>query len=98
MRCYSKPGGIEDVGFYFSFVALSGDFFAVEQEADARGVSGFHDDLAAGADGGVRGRDQGFVGHGFAVGQDRDPGGLPGTDQEGEGSRGLGGGSSGFRG
>ena len=27
--CLAKPGGVEDVGLYFSFVALGGDFFAV---------------------------------------------------------------------
>jgi hypothetical protein len=63
----SEASGFEDEGFYFAFVALSGDFFAVQHETYAGGVSGFHYDLARGADGGVRGGDQGFLGDWFAV-------------------------------
>jgi hypothetical protein len=63
----SEAGGVEDEGFYFAFVALCGDFFAVQHEAYAGGVSDFHYDLAGGADGGVRGGDQGFLGDWFAV-------------------------------
>jgi len=28
-RGFAKAGGVEDVGFYFAFVALGRDFFAV---------------------------------------------------------------------
>jgi hypothetical protein len=78
-------GGVENVGFDPVSVSLSWDFFAVQQEAEAGGVSCFYDDLVAGADGGMRGRDEGFKGDGFAVCHERDPGGLLGTDLHGEG-------------
>ena len=82
MREYAKSGGIEDIGFDFAFVALSRDIFAVELEADAGGVSCLDDDFAAGPHGGVRGGDQSFLGHGFAIGHDGDPGGFFGADQQ----------------
>ena len=70
LRDYSNGGGIEDVGSYFSFVALRRKFFAIQQEADASRVPRPYIDLVAGADGGVRGCDQGFFGHGFAISDD----------------------------
>jgi hypothetical protein len=78
-------GGIENVGFDPVSLSLSWDFFAVQQEAKAGGVSRFYDDLLPGADGGMRGRDEGFKGDGFAVRHERHPGGLLGTDLHGEG-------------
>src|SRR5580658_3947036 len=99
-----EAGGVEGVGFYFAFVALGGDFFAVEEEADAGGVSCFYYDLVGGADGDVCGRDQSFASHGVAVSHERDPGCFLGTDQQGEStgrlrrrSLGLGGWYSGVR-
>jgi hypothetical protein len=62
-----KAGGVEDIGFDFAFIALSRDFFAVELEADASGISGLDYDLAGGSNGGVRRCDQGFLGYGLAV-------------------------------
>lgn len=81
----AKAGGIEDVGFNFAFVALGGNFLAVQLEADAGGVSCLDYDLSGGANRGVRGRDQGFMGYGFAVGCDGDPAGFVGADQHAEG-------------
>src|ERR1700683_2322296 len=75
-RHWATSGGVENVGFDLASVSLSRDFFAVQQEAEAGGVSRFYDDLVAGADGGMRGRDEGFTGDGFAVRHERDPGGL----------------------
>lgn len=94
----ADSGGVEGVGLYFSFAALSRDFFSVKQEADAGGVSDFHDNFAGCPDGGVRGCDQGFFGNGFTIRDDRDPRGLLGADQQSEGSHGLrrGGWSGGF--
>jgi len=86
LRGYVNSGGVEDVGLYFSFFALSGGFFAVQHEADAGGVSRSHYDLAAGADGGLRGRDEGFVGDGFAVRYESDPGSFLGADQQRQGA------------
>ena len=80
LRGYVNSGGVEDVGLYFALVALGGDFLAVQQEADAGGVSRSHHNFAGGADGSMGGRDQGFVGDGFAVSREGDPGGLLGTD------------------
>jgi hypothetical protein len=80
LRDYVKSGGVEDVGFYFTFVALGGDFFAIQEEADAGGVARSHYDLVSGADGGVRGRDEGFVDDWFSVGDEGDPGGFLGAD------------------
>jgi len=84
-RYWAISGGIENVGFDLASVSLSWDFFAVQQEAEAGGVSRFYDDLVAGSDGGMRGRDEGFTGDGFAVRHERDPGVLLGTDLYGEG-------------
>ena len=81
MREYAKAGGIEDIGFDFSFVALRRDFFAVQLEADAGGVSCLDDDFAGGSHGGVRGSDQGFLGYGFAVSGDGDPSIFLGADE-----------------
>ena len=83
-RLRLQAGGVEHVGSYFAFVALGGDFLAVQQEGDTGGVSGFYYDLVAGADGGVGGRDQGFLGCGFAVDDEGDPSRLLGADQQGE--------------
>jgi hypothetical protein len=83
-RHWVTSGGIENVGFDLASVSLSWDFFAVQQEAEAGGVSRFYDDLVAGADRGMCGRDEGFTGDGFAVRHERDPGGLLGTDLHGE--------------
>jgi len=82
LREYAEAGGVEDVGPDFAFVALGGDFCAVELEADAGGVSRFDYDFAGGSHGGVRGCDQGFLGYGFAIGGDRDPGIFFGADQQ----------------
>jgi|HubBroStandDraft_6_1064221.scaffolds.fasta_scaffold292251_2 hypothetical protein len=84
-RHWATSGGIENVGFDPVSLSLSWDFFAVQQEAKAGGVSRFYDDLLPGADGGMRGRDEGFKGDGFAVRHERHPGGLLGTDLHGEG-------------
>ena len=81
MREYAEAGGVEDVGPDFAFVALGGDFCAVELEADAGGVSRFDYDFAGCSHGGVRGCDQGFFGHRFAVRDDRYPSGFLGTDE-----------------
>jgi len=78
---YAKAGGVEDVGFDFAFVTLGWDFFAVELEADAGGVSRLDNDFARGSNGGVCWCDQGFLGYGFAIGGDRDPGIFLGADQ-----------------
>ena len=99
LREHAKAGGIEDIGFYFAFVALSGDFLAVQLEADACGVSCLDHDFSAGANRSVRGRDEGFMGYGFAIGRDGDPAGLVGADEhtEGDGRVGWsGGGGSSF--
>jgi len=79
---YAKASGVEDIGPDFAFVALRRDFFAVQLEANACGVSRLDDNFAAGANGGVRGGDQGFLGYGFAVGHDGDPGGFLGANQQ----------------
>jgi len=60
--------GVEDESADFPGIAVSRDFFAVEQEADAGGVAGFHYDFMAGANGCVGGRDQRFLRHRLAVG------------------------------
>jgi len=67
---FAEAGGIEGEGFYFAFVALDGDGFAFEGEAEAGGVAGFYDDLVSGANGSSGGRDQGFGGDRVAVGGD----------------------------
>jgi hypothetical protein len=64
-----QTGGVERVGSYFAFIALGGDFFSIQNETDAGGVAGSHHDLMRGADRGVRGRNQVFVGDGFAIGR-----------------------------
>jgi hypothetical protein len=73
LRDYANAGGVEDVGLYFSIAALSGEFFSVQLEAYTGGVSCFHHDFGAGADGGVRRRDQSLFGHGLAIRRDRNP-------------------------
>ena len=87
LRYHANGGGIEDVGSYFSFVALGGDFFAIQQEADSGGVACPYYYLAGGTYGGVRRSDQCFFGHGFAVRRDRNPTRLLGTDQQGDRDR-----------
>jgi len=82
LREYAEAGGVEDVGPDFAFVALGGDFCAVELEADAGGVSRFDYDFAGCSHGGVRGCDQGFLSYGFAIGGDRDPSIFFGADQQ----------------
>ena len=82
-RC-AQAVGVEDVGLNFSLAALDGDFFAVQQEGHAGGVSSSDNDFVSGADGSLRGRDQGFVGYGFAIGRERNPSGLLGADEQGE--------------
>jgi len=62
-----KSGGVEDVGFYFPNVSLSGKFFAVEEETDSCGVSDLDGDITGSAHRGVSGRDEGFVSDVFAV-------------------------------
>lgn len=85
LRRGTDSGGIEDVGFDFAFVTAGRNFFIVHNKADACGVTDSYDDFARGADGGVRGRDQSFVGDGLAVGGNGDPAGFLGSDQDGEG-------------
>lgn len=46
---FVEAGGVEGEGFYFAFVALGGDGFAFEGEAEAGGVAGFYDDFVSGA-------------------------------------------------
>jgi hypothetical protein len=84
LREYAKTGGAEDISFDFAFVALGWDFFAVELEADAGGVSCLDYDFAGGSHGGVGGGDQGFLGYGFAVGGDGDPSIFLGADEQAE--------------
>jgi len=64
-----QAGGVERVGSYLAFVPLGGDFFSIQNETDAGGVAGSHHDFVRGADRGVRGRNQSFVGDGFAIGR-----------------------------
>ena len=64
-----QAGGVERVGSYFAFIPLGGDLFSIQNEADAGGVARSYNDLVRGAYRGVRGRNQSFVGDGFAVGR-----------------------------
>lgn len=82
-----QAGAVEGVGADLAFVAGSRDFLAVEKEADGGGVAGADDDFAAGADGGVRGCDQGFSEERLAVGNDGDPRGFGGADEQSERGR-----------
>jgi hypothetical protein len=77
--CFNS-GGVEDVSFYFPNISLSGKFFAVEEETDSCGISDLYNDVAGSANRGMRGRDKGFVADVFAVGGNRNPGGLLGAD------------------
>jgi hypothetical protein len=63
-------------------VAAGGNFFAVQQKADARGIVSFYHDFMGGANGSVGGRDQGFCGDGLAIGSDGDPGILCGANEQ----------------
>jgi len=83
-RIRSKSGGIEGISPDLSGVAGRGNFFSVEQEADAGGIARSYHDLAAGAYGGVGGSDQSFTSHWIAVRRDRDPGGLVSPDRKSE--------------
>ncbi len=85
----ADTGGVEGVGADFAGVAAGGDFFAVEQEADASGIAGANDDFVGGANAGVGGGDQSFAGHGLTVGGNRDPGSLGGADDQRQRLRGL---------
>jgi hypothetical protein len=74
--------GIENVGFNLGFGALGRDLLAIPQKADASGVADSGNDLAAGADGGVRRRDESFLADRLAIGGDGDPGSLGRADHE----------------
>jgi len=84
LRHWFLAGGVENIASYFSNVSLRRKFLAVQEEADSGGISGSDNDLAGCPHGGVSGRDQSFVGDGFAVGRDRNPGGLVSADQQSE--------------
>ena len=84
LRHWSLAGGVENIASYFSNVSLRRKFLAVQEEADSSGISDFDNDLAGCPHGGVSGRNQRFVGDGFAVGHDRNPGSLVSADQQGE--------------
>jgi hypothetical protein len=74
--------GIEDVGFYLGFGALGGNLLAIPQKADARGVADARNDLAAGANGGVRGGNQSFLTDRLTIGGDGNPGSLSRADHQ----------------
>src|SRR5580692_8266389 len=72
---------VEDVGFYFAFGALSGNFLAVPGQGDGGGVADFDDDFASGANGEVGGSDESFLSWGLSVGGGGDPGIFCGADE-----------------
>lgn len=80
----AEAGGIEGVDADFVGSALSGNIEVVEGEAETGGVAGADDDFVGGADAGVGGGEESFVGDGLAVGGDSYPGGLGGADDEGK--------------
>src|ERR1700728_3931268 len=84
-----QAGVVEGVGFDFalSFVAREWDFLAIQEKAYTGCVSGVDYDLTGGANGGLRGCDQGLFEQGLTVGNDRDPGSFGGADQQRESRR-----------
>ena len=69
-------GGVEGESLGFAFGALGWDFLIIEEEGDAGGIADFDNDLLRGANAGVGGRDESFLGARLAIGGDGDPGGF----------------------
>ena len=65
---------VENVSLHLGFSPLSGNLLPVPQEGNAGSIADAGDDLAAGADGCVRGCNQRLMADGLAIGRDRDPG------------------------
>ena len=80
-------GVVEDKSLDLSFVALGGEFLAVQQETYSCRVTDLDDDLAAGAGGSVGGSNQGLLGDVLSIGDDGDPGIFGGADDQFEPGR-----------
>ena len=89
-RGSAHAGGIKSKSANFAGVAVSGDFFSVQQKADTSRVANFYDDFVTGANRRIGGSDESLLRCRLAVGRDRDPGRLVGTDQQSEAERRLG--------
>jgi len=82
VRGLMDSGGVEGEGLDFGFGALGWDFFSIQEKADAGGVAYAGNDLALGAEGGLGGRDEGFLGNELTVGDNGNPAGFGGANYQ----------------